>query len=177
MRNKRKKLLIAGLALIAIAVGALIVYRIFFVKMIRVPTGAMANTIIPGDHLIVRKLFGDVNRGDIVIFQYPGDSSTQYVARVVGLPGERIQTRGYFVSVNGVPIPDQRVLVAQNDDFIRGLFGRALNRGRRTVSRLLLLARSRESDNHGRPDRRSLWSRRGISDSPEPLFSFGGQSR
>ncbi len=120
MRNKRKKLLITGLALIAIAIGALIVYRIFFVKMIRVPTGAMANTIIPGDHLIVRKLFRDLNRGDIVTFQYPGDSSTQYVARIVGLPGERIQTRGYFVNVNGVPIPEQRVLVAQNDDFITG---------------------------------------------------------
>ena len=120
MRNKRKKLLITSLALIAIGVGALIVYRIFFVKMIRVPTGAMANTIIPGDHLIVRKLFGEVNRGDIVIFQYPGDSSVQYVARVVGLPGERIQVRGYFVNVNDVPIPEQRVFVKQDDDFIWG---------------------------------------------------------
>jgi signal peptidase I len=120
MRTRRKKLLIVGLALVAIAICALIVYRIFFVTMVRVPTGAMANTIIPGDHLIVKKLFGEVNRGDIVIFQYPDDSSVRYVARVAGLPGERIQVQGYFVHVNGVPIPEQRVLVARNDDFITG---------------------------------------------------------
>ena len=119
MPAKRKKLLIIGLALVAIGVLALLVYRIFFIKMVRVPTGAMANTIIPGDHLIVKKLWGDVSRGDILIFQYPDDPSVQYVARVAGLPGERIQVRGYFVYVNGVPIPEQRVMVAQNDDFIR----------------------------------------------------------
>lgn len=90
MRIKRKKLLIAGLALVVIAGCASIVYRIFFVKMVRVPTGAMANTIIPGDHLIVRKLLGDVNRGDIVVFQYRDESSVQYISRVVGLPGEHI---------------------------------------------------------------------------------------
>lgn len=120
MRTKRKKLLIAGLALIAVALCALGVYRIVFVKMVRVPTGAMANTIIPGDHLIVRKLLGDVNRGDIVIFQFPNDLSVHYVKRVVGLPGERIQVRGYFVFVNGVPIPEQRVLVTRDEHFIKG---------------------------------------------------------
>ena len=119
MRTKRKKL-IAGLVVIAIAVGALGVYRILFVKMVRVPTGAMANRIIPGDHLVVRKLFGNVNRGDIVIFQFPNDPSVHYVKRVVGLPGERIQVRGYFVYVNGVPIPEQRVLVTRDDHFIKG---------------------------------------------------------
>ncbi|MGQ0763241.1 MAG: signal peptidase I [Acidobacteriota bacterium] len=116
MLTKRKKLLIVGVSFVAIVGCALLVYRIFFVKLIRVPTGAMANTIIPGDHLIVQKLLGDVNRGDIVIFQYPDGSAVQYVARVVGLPGERIQARGYLVNVNGVPIPEQRVLVTPSDD-------------------------------------------------------------
>lgn len=116
MATRRKKFLIVALALVVMAICALVVYRIFFVKMVRVPTGAMANTIIPGDHLVVRKLFGDVNRGDIVIFRYPDETTVQYIARVVGLPGERIQARGYVVNINGLPIPEQRVLVTPKDE-------------------------------------------------------------
>lgn len=177
MRNKRKKLLIASISLIAIAGGALIVYRIFFVKMIRVPTGAMANTIIPGDHLIVKKLFGEINRGEIVIFQYPDDASTQYVARVVGLPGERIQVRGYFVNVNGGPIAEQRVLVTPDEHFTKGTLEELSTDG---AGPYRVFYYRRDAENPmitNDPVDARFRSCRGISDSAEPVFSFGRPSR
>lgn len=95
--------------------GGLLVFRFFFVKMVRVPTGAMMNTIIPGDHLFVTKSFGQIERGQVVVFQYPRDAETSFVARVVGLPGETILVRGNTVLINDRPLDEQRVLVKPED--------------------------------------------------------------
>jgi len=91
----------------AVAIGA---YRVFFVWMIRVPTASMANTIIAGDHLVVHKLLGGINRGDIVVYRSPGNEE-YYVARVIGLPGESIQSRSKFIYINGRALDEERVMV------------------------------------------------------------------
>jgi len=93
-----------------VGVLALGVYRVFFVWMIRVPTTAMANTILPGDQLVVHRLLGGIKRGDIVAFRYP-DKNEYYVARVIGLPGEAIQLRGRLVYINDRVLDEQRVMV------------------------------------------------------------------
>ena len=100
--------LIVVLFLGAVAIG---IFRVFFVRMVRVPTGAMMNTILPGDRVVVNKLLGRIDRGDIVVFQYPGNNE-YYVARVIGLPGELIQLRGKLVFINGRVLDEQRVMVA-----------------------------------------------------------------
>ena len=69
----------------------------------------MANTIIPGDRVVMNKLFGEIDRGQLVVFQYP-DDSTYYICRVIGLPGETIQVRGNMVYINERPLDEQRVL-------------------------------------------------------------------
>lgn len=117
----RKKLLLIGIVLFVVAGVALVAYRVFFVKMVRVPTGAMANTIVPGDCLVVRRLFGEVKRGDIIIFRYPSQPTIQYVSRVVGLPGETIQVRDNSVFINDKSIPEQRVFVRYPYDFDFGV--------------------------------------------------------
>ena len=117
----RKKLLIIGIVVFIVSGVALVVYRVFFVKMVRVPTGAMANTIVPGDCLVVKRLFGEVNRGDIVIFRYPSQPTIQYVSRVVGLPGETIQVRDTRVYINDREIPESRVFVRAPYDFDVGV--------------------------------------------------------
>lgn len=117
----RRNVLISSLVIVVLGIGALIAYRLFFIKMVRVPTGAMANTIIPGDHLIVRKLFGQIDRGDIVVFAYPNQPSIKYISRVVGLPGETIEARDNLVYINGNPVPEQRVLVKPDYDFDSGV--------------------------------------------------------
>jgi len=78
----------------------------------------MANTIIPGDHLVVKKrAFGEINRGDIIVFKYPKDTSVKYVFRVVGLPRETIEIRGRSVYINGQELAEQRVTVIPDQYF------------------------------------------------------------
>jgi len=109
--------IIVGLSLFIVLAGVAIagvVYRLFFVRLVRVPQGAMMNTILLGDCLTVHRLFGDVKRGSVVVFEYPGDSD-RYIARVVGLPGETIQIRGRSVYINGSELPERRVQTKPED--------------------------------------------------------------
>jgi signal peptidase I len=72
----------------------------------------MANTIIPGDHLVVRKrAFGKIDRGDIIVFSQPQNTSVRFVSRVIGLPQETIEIRGMAVFINGNELREQRVMV------------------------------------------------------------------
>jgi signal peptidase I len=52
---------------------------------------------------------GEPKRGDVVIFRLPSDDSINYVKRVVGLPGERIQLIQGVLNINGVPVKSERV--------------------------------------------------------------------
>jgi signal peptidase I len=110
LRKRALTLIIVCVSLSVLASAAALVYRIFFLKLTYVPQGAMANTILAGDYVFVIRTFSDIERGWIVVFKYPGDSS-QYIARVVGLPGETIQVRDRSVIINGKPLEEQRVSV------------------------------------------------------------------
>lgn len=107
----------------------------FVVQAVKVPTGSMQNTINIGDQLLVNKFIfapgprlpflpqRDIRRGDIIVFKYPGnaiDSSrdseannipfkTNYVKRVVGLPGDAVEFRGREIYINGQLLPERRV--------------------------------------------------------------------
>jgi len=111
----RGRILKVTLAIVIIAVGSLVVYRVFFLVFVRVPTGSMANTIIPGDHLVVKKTVGTVERGNVIVFKWPKDPSIIYVSRVVGLPGETIAFRERKIFVNGQELSEQRVIVKPDD--------------------------------------------------------------
>lgn len=68
---------------------------------------SMAPGIHDGDRILVDHvsyLFGDVHRGDVVVLQYPLDPSLDYIKRVIGLPGDRIEISRGHVVVNGVEI-------------------------------------------------------------------------
>lgn len=93
-------------------------YYFFFLHLIRVPTGAMENTILRGDYLVVKKrAFGEIKRGDLIVFRYPRDISQRYLFRVVGLPSERIEIRGRSVFINGQKLNEQRVIVEPDPSF------------------------------------------------------------
>jgi signal peptidase I len=107
----------------------------FIVQAVKVPTGSMQNTITIGDHLLVNKFIfapgeslpflpqRDIKRGDIIVFKYPGNPYdpkrddradnrpifTNYVKRVIGLPGDRIRIEGNNVIVNDQVIPEHRI--------------------------------------------------------------------
>jgi signal peptidase I len=103
-------------ALLIIGSGAATIYYLFFMRMVRVPTGSMMNTIIPGDHLVIFKSFGRIERGRIIVFQYPNDS-TYVIARVIGLPGETIQLRERTVYINERALPEQRVMAKEYEQY------------------------------------------------------------
>jgi signal peptidase I len=81
----------------------------------------MMNTIIPGDHVLIQKSFGQIERGNIVLFQYPTSSefshkSQYHLSRVVGLPGETIQMRGNTIYINGQPLEELKVMATDTGD-------------------------------------------------------------
>jgi len=87
-----------------------IFYYFLFIRMVVVPTGAMKNTILPGDRLAVHTLVGEIHRGDLVMFNFPKDPSTRFLMRVVGLPGETIEVRKQRVYINGTELSEKRMM-------------------------------------------------------------------
>lgn len=115
MRTGIKRTLKLALILCVLGVGFAAFYYPFFLHLVRVPTVSMANTIVPGDHLVIKKrAFGEINRGDIILFKYPKDTSVLYVSRVIGLPRETVEVRGMLVYLNGKPLNEERVMVTRD---------------------------------------------------------------
>ena len=90
--------------------------RAFVVEAFKIPTGSMIPTLAVGDHIFVNKFsyglklpftrfwftrWGSPGRGDVIVFQYPLDPSTDYIKRVVAVAGDRVRVRGHEVFVNG----------------------------------------------------------------------------
>jgi len=115
--------------LIPAAVLALLV-RTFMFQPFSTPANSMAPTLVVGDHFFVSKTAYGYSRysfpfglaqfsgrvfgvkpayGDIVVFRLPKDQSTDYVKRVVGLPGDRIQMKAGHLHINGQPVARERV--------------------------------------------------------------------
>jgi signal peptidase I len=111
-----------------------VVIRTFLFQPFNIPSGSMIPTLLVGDYLFVSKysygythyslpfspplfpgriLGGQVNRGDVVVFRLPKDDSIDYIKRVVGLPGDRIQVVDGVLNVNGAPVKRERV-----DDYV-----------------------------------------------------------
>lgn len=125
--TKRKE---GGIAeTIRVVIHALIialVIRTFLFQPFNIPSGSMKATLLVGDYLFVSKytygyshfslplsppLFsgripGDwlPQRGDVVVFRLPKDTSVDYIKRVIGLPGDKIQVIDGQVHINGVAV-------------------------------------------------------------------------
>ncbi|HYT73510.1 MAG TPA: signal peptidase I [Vicinamibacterales bacterium] len=71
---------------------------------------AMAPTLKSGEKAWATRTFDRLKRGDIVGFKYPGDETKSFVKRVVGLPGERIESVAGRVAINGQPLSEGYVV-------------------------------------------------------------------
>lgn len=101
-----------GRALAAILIGVFLVTRIhpfviraFVIEAFRIPSGSMNPTLLSGDHVFLDKIDRAPDRGDVIVYELPTDRSKEYVKRVIGLPGDVIETRGDTLSVNGEEQP------------------------------------------------------------------------
>jgi signal peptidase I len=102
-----------------------VVIRTFLFQPFNIPSGSMMATLLIGDYLFVSKytygyshysfpfspplftgrIFGSQpNPGDIVVFRLPREDSTDYIKRVIGMPGDRIQVIEGLLHINGVPV-------------------------------------------------------------------------
>ncbi len=95
---------------VAVLVGAVVValvVRTFLLQAFSIPSSSMESTLEIGDRLLVNKLsyeFGDVERGDIVVFERPDSLPSPYddlIKRVIGLPGDVVEGHDGQVFVNG----------------------------------------------------------------------------
>ncbi|HEX3070413.1 MAG TPA: signal peptidase I [Thermoanaerobaculia bacterium] len=97
--------------------------RIFAFQAFKIPTGSMEDNLKVGDHIIVNKfIYGpgttlggmlplrEIRRGDIIVFRYPLQPDTDFVKRVVGLPGDTVEVHDKVVWVNGKPLAEPYVI-------------------------------------------------------------------
>ncbi|HUP62293.1 MAG TPA: signal peptidase I [Thermoanaerobaculia bacterium] len=99
--------------------------RIFVFQAFKIPTGSMEDNLKVGDHIIVNKfIYGptgdnplarmvplrDVNRADIVVFRFPEQPDTDFVKRVIGLPGETLMIRNKKVYIDGRALDEPYVV-------------------------------------------------------------------
>jgi len=97
-------------------------FGFFFFFPVKVPTGAMLNTVLIGDHLLISRRVNNLKRGDVVVFRYPKDPSISYIKRIIGLPGETILIRSPKVFINGQELPEKHLLVSSSfDDYAASL--------------------------------------------------------
>lgn len=100
--------------------------RSFLAEPFTIPSGSMLPSLEVGDYVLVNKFsygirlpvlgteiipVGQPQRGDVMVFRFPLQPSVNYIKRVIGLPGDRIESRGEVLYVNGVEMP--RTLVSQ----------------------------------------------------------------
>ena len=111
---------------IVYALAIALVIRTFLYQPFNIPSGSMKPTLLVGDYLFASKfaygysryslpfglvpfqgrLFGaPPKRGDVVIFKLPRDNATDYVKRVIGLPGDTVVVRDALVYINGEVLP------------------------------------------------------------------------
>jgi len=119
-------------------VAIVVVVRTFIFEPFNIPSGSMKPTLLVGDFVFVSKfsygfskfsfpffnppfsgrIFGSLpKRGDVVVFRLPRDTSIDYIKRVVGLPGDRIQMIDGVLNINDQPVKLERVEDGVDTDF------------------------------------------------------------
>lgn len=104
------------------------VLRSFVVEPFKIPSGSMIPTLQVGDFILVNKFtygirlpvinkkiidVGEPKRGDVMVFRYPEDPSLDYIKRVIGIPGDKIEYQNKRLTINGKPVETTRI-----DDYL-----------------------------------------------------------
>jgi signal peptidase I len=114
-----------------------LVIRTLLFQPFSIPSGSMRPTLLEGDYLFVTKwaygysrhslpfspkifsgrIWGsDPERGDVVVFKFPPNPALDYIKRVIGLPGDRVQVKEGVLFINGVAVPRQKTGQIDNPD-------------------------------------------------------------
>jgi len=125
------------------ALAIALVVRTFLFQPFNIPSGSMIPTLEIGDYLFVSKysycysrysfpfgfppfqgrIFGsDPKRGDVVVFKLPRDNETDYIKRVIGLPGDKIEMKQGRLYINDKQVPREAIEKDETED-LYGHFG------------------------------------------------------
>ncbi|MBL4784449.1 MAG: signal peptidase I [Cohaesibacteraceae bacterium] len=126
--------LIETVKVVVQALALALVVKSFLFQPFSIPSGSMKSTLLVGDYLFVSKysygyskysfplslplfdgrIFGsEPERGDVIVFKLPKDNETDYIKRLIGLPGDRIQMKEGVLHINGTAVKKERI-----EDFV-----------------------------------------------------------
>jgi signal peptidase I len=106
---------------LVIALVIALFVRTFVVQAFKIPSSSMEPTLLVGDHILVNKFlygiripvigkkvlsFSQPRRGDVIVFIFPNDRSKDFIKRVIGLPGEKVEIRERKIYINDRLIED-----------------------------------------------------------------------
>lgn len=130
MKSKDKGGFLETLKTVVYAVLIAMVVRTIGYEPFNIPSGSMIPTLLVGDYLFVSKFsygfskhslifslplipgriwYTEPKRGDVAVFKLPSDNSTDYIKRIIGLPGEKIQMRNGRLFINGKIVQRERL--------------------------------------------------------------------
>lgn len=119
--KKKKGIVREYVEAFATAIILALIIRAFIIQAFKIPSGSMEPTLLVGDHILVNKfIYGthipftnDVvlpvrapRQKDVVVFEYPKDESIDFIKRVIGLPGDKVQIVNKQVYVNGTALKE-----------------------------------------------------------------------
>lgn len=134
MRKKKSSGTRETVQTVLYAVAIALVVRTLAFEPFNIPSGSMIPTLLVGDYLFVSKysygysryslpfslplipgriFFKPPERGDVAVFKLPRDNKTDYIKRIIGFPGDRIQVVRGILHINGRPVERRRI-----EDFV-----------------------------------------------------------
>jgi signal peptidase I len=134
MKTSHRSAFVENVMTIVYAILIAAVVRTVAFQPFNIPSESMVPTLLVGDYLLVSKFsygysryslpFGlplfqgrilghEPERGDVAVFKLPADNSTDYIKRIIGLPGDRIQMIDGVLHLNGEPVKREKV-----EDFV-----------------------------------------------------------
>ena len=149
MKTKKQNSFFSNLKSVSIAVFIALLIRSFIAEPFNIPSGSMKPNLLVGDFIFVskwsygfsrhslpfslgwsnKKIFSKIpNRGDVVVFKTPEDNRTDYIKRVIGLPGDKVRILNGEIIINNQRIARQRV-----EDFIDNDKNVSLKRNRKYI--------------------------------------------
>ena len=132
----KKKFIKEYLEPIIIAIVIALFIRTFIVQAFKIPSSSMESTLLVGDHILVNKFiygiripFTDIKlfqvkkpkRGDVIVFIYPRDRSKDFIKRVIGTEGEKVEIIRNKIYINDKVINDPWGEYSEKNDWTRYL--------------------------------------------------------
>ena len=149
MKTKKQNSFLSNIKSVSLAVFIALLIRSFIAEPFNIPSGSMKPNLLVGDFIFVSKwsygyskhslpfsipiipkrIFNKIpDRGDIVVFKTPEDNRTDYIKRVIGIPGDKIRI------INGqIIINDDKIIRKRVNDFIDNDNNVSLKRNRKYI--------------------------------------------